>query len=418
MTGKRFIGAACAVALAALLSSSAQAKSIAGIVRDLHGSARASGGPSAHAANLPYGGGPVLHSNRTHVIFWQPSGSGLSYDPGYESLVEGFLANVAAASHNPGNVYGLTGQYRDAHGPAAYASTYAGAVVATDPLPANGCTEPPAIGPGWGVCLTDSQLTAEIEHVVRSDRLPTGSSDVYFLATPNGFGSCTDASSTSCALGGSVNGYCAYHSQTSDGLVLYAVIPYNAVPGHCHASNPRPNSSSADPTLSAISHEQSEMITDPEDDAWVDSSGNENGDLCQPDFGPVIGGSGQTAWNEEINGGHYFLQEEWSNVDGACEPRAKPDSVSFKAVLLPARPWSISFSAHAAAPHGAIVAYSWFFGDGRAGRRRDVTHRYSHPGSYRVVLRTTDSWGNWAFYAGTETVGSAAGRAARATKSG
>jgi len=51
---------------------------------------------------------------------------------------------VAADSRKPTNVSSLTGQFADADGPAAYDSTYAGAVVATDPLSANGCLEPPA----------------------------------------------------------------------------------------------------------------------------------------------------------------------------------------------------------------------------------------------------------------------------------
>jgi hypothetical protein len=359
----------------------------------------------------------VLHSNRTHLIFWQPRRSGLTYEPGYEGLIERFLQNVAAASHSANNVYGLTGQYSDGRGPAAYASRYGGAVVATDRLPPNGCTEPPGIGPAWNVCLTDKQLVAEIEHAVRANHLPTGPTDVYFLVTPNGLGSCTGADSARCALGGGGSGYCAYHSQSPDGLVLYAVIPYNAVPPHCQSDKPRPNGSTADPTISTISHEHSELITDPEDDAWVDGSGNEDGDLCRPNFGPAIGGSGPTAWNEAINGGHYYLQEEWSNVDGACEPRTKADAVSFRAALAPRRPFAVAFLAQATAARGRLTAYRWFFGDGHSGRGRAVTHRYARPGSYRVVLRVTDSWGNWAFYAATETVAVAAGRSAP-TKSG
>jgi hypothetical protein len=243
----------------------------------------------------------------------------------------------------------------------------------------------------------------------------TGPTDVYFLVTPKGLGSCTDAGSTSCALGGSVSGYCGYHSQSSDGAVLYAVIPYNAVPGHCQSDEPRPNGSPADPTISTISHEHSELITDPGDDAWIDSSGNEDGDLCRLDFGPVIGGSGATAWNENINGGHYYLQEEWSNVDHGCEPRARPDAVSFTEALSRRGSFSVTFSARASDPRGRITAYRWFFGDGRRGRGRAVTHRYAHPGSYRVVLRVTDSWGNWASYAATETVAAGARASARTT---
>jgi PKD repeat protein len=68
----------------------------------------------------------------------------------------------------------------------------------------------------------------------------------------------------------------------------------------------------------------------------------------------------------------------------------------------------VTFSARARDPRGRITAYRWFFGDGHGAGGRAVTHRYSRPGSYRVVLRVTDSWGNWAFSAATETVGGAA----------
>jgi hypothetical protein len=394
-------GAACACALAALGSGLAEAKQVAGAIPDVQ--ARGHHAALAHTANIPYGGGPVLHSNRTHAIFWQPAGSGLSFDPGYELLVETFFANVATDSHDPTTVYGLTGQYADASGPAAYASRYGGAVEATDPLPPNGCSEPAATGPGWSVCLTDRQLQAEIRHVIRTDHLPTRASDIYFLLTPNGLGSCIDSSSSGCALGGSATGYCAYHSVTNDDLVPYAVIPYNAVAGHCSSNNPRPNGSTADPTLSSISHEHSEMVTDPSGDAWIDAAGEEDGDLCVTSFGPPIGGSGQTAWNQDIHGGHYFLQDEWSNHSGGCAARAKPDRAWFRASVAAAR-HAIAFAAHAADPQGRIVAYRWFFGDGSRGAGRNTTHRFARAGSYRVVLRATDSWGNWAFYARALTV--------------
>ena len=397
--------AALASALSLSVAPGAQAKPISGLIRDIPSHRHAI--RMAGEGNLPYNGGPVLHANRTHVIFWQPSGSGMSFDPGYQQLIEKFLTDAAAASHDPSNVYGLTGQYTDGFGPAAYASTWGGSVIDTDRVPSNGCVEPPVTGPPWTVCLTNSQLQAEIEHVVAVDHLPTTAEDVYFLVTPNGLGSCTDSSSTSCALGGSVSGYCGYHSETPDGAILYAVIPYNAVSGHCQSENPRPNSSTADPSISTISHEHSEMITDPVGDAWIDSSGNEDGDRCITTFGPAIGGSGQTAWNEEINGGHYFLQEEWSNEDRGCQPRDEPDQVVFsssggsvgKALRLVAR---------ARDPDGSIVSYLWLFGGGATGRRGSVRHTFRRPGAYNVTLRTTDSAGNWTFY--TRAISVAAAR--------
>jgi hypothetical protein len=44
-----------------------------------------------------------------------------------------------------------------------------------------------------------------------------------------------------------------------------------------------------------------------------------------------------------------------------------------------------------------MVSFSWFFGDGRAGFGRRVAHTFRIPGSYRVMLRAVDSWGNWAW---------------------
>ena len=397
------LGAAGALALAlALLAASpalAQAQHFGGIERDVPtaGQAQLQGfmADTRHA-NLPYGGGPVLHSNRTHVIFWQPGDSGLSFDPGYATLIETFLTDVAADSHRTTNVYGLSGQYTDGSGPAAYDSTYGGAVTATDPLPANGCTEPARTGPGWTVCLTDTQLEAEIERVIATNHLPTQNRDVYFLVTPDGLGSCTDASSSSCALGGSVSGYCGYHSQTPSGIT-YAVIPYNAVPDHCQSNNPRPNSSAADPAISTISHEHNEMVTDPEGNAWIDARGDEEADLCLTQFGRSLGPPGATAWNETINGGHFFLQEEWSNADSACEPRAQPDAISFASASLPGRGRSVSFTALGSDPDGQLVSFAWYFGDGRGAFGRRVSHVFHIPGRYRVMLRSTDSWGNWAF---------------------
>src|SRR5207237_7196317 len=139
--------------------------------------------------------------------------------------------------------------------------------------------------------------------------------------------------------------------------------------------------------LSRISHDHSEMCTDPSGDAWIDGAGDEDGDLCVTSFGPPIGGAGATAWNEDIHGGHYFLQEEWSNHSGGCAARAKPVRAWFRATPVPPRVGSITFAAHAADPQGRIVSYRWFFGDGGRGAGRAPTHRFAHTGSYRVVLR-------------------------------
>jgi hypothetical protein len=185
------------------------------------------------------------------------------------------------------------------------------------------------------------------------------------------------------------------------------------VPGHCQSNNPRPNSSTADPTLSTISHEQIETVTDPLSDSWIDGMGNEIADLCITNFGRAVGGAGGHAFNEVIHGGHYYLQEVWSNDTGSCQPRATPDRISFKTGGAPQQGTPAVFTANGRDPDGRIVGWSWFLGDGDTKRGRRVSHVYARPGVYRVVLRSTDSAGNYAFYADVIRVRAAGHRVRR-----
>ncbi len=354
--------------------------------------------------NLPYQGGSVLHSNRAHLVFWQPAGSGLSYDYGYQSLTETFLTDVALDSHLPTNVYGLSGQYSDESGAAQYASTYAGAVTVTDPLPPNGCQEPAAppngTGPGWSVCLTDSQLVAELQAVVARYRLPEAGNDVYFLVLPQGLGSCVGSGPPGCALGGAddADSYCSYHSSDASGALLYGVIAYGAVPGHCQSDNPRPNGSAADISISLLSHEQNEAVTDPYGTAWLDQYGEEIGDLCLSNYGPTLGGSGSKVYDQLIHGRGWYLQEEWSNQTNSCQPRARADSASIRPTARIVAGRRLKITASARTVYGTIVHYDWSFGDRHSARAGRVTsHVYRRAGRYKITVRTTDSAGNWAF---------------------
>ncbi|HLI43562.1 MAG TPA: IPT/TIG domain-containing protein, partial [Acidimicrobiales bacterium] len=70
--------------------------------------------------------------------------------------------------------------------------------------------------------------------------------------------------------------------------------------------------------ISIVSHEYNEAITD-WDGAWLDSAGYEIGDECAYVYGNPVGGSlsSGTAYNQVINGDHYFTQDEFSNFDFA-----------------------------------------------------------------------------------------------------
>jgi hypothetical protein len=111
--------------------------------------------------------------------------------------------------------------------------------------------------------------------------------------------------------------FCAYHGSAvfSDiGEVIYSVQPYVDVPG-CNVGTPSPNGPVIDSTMSALSHEFFESITDPDGDAWLDITGNglygsEIGDICEkvPFVYPFV----------KLNGRKYELQAEYSNKYHGC----------------------------------------------------------------------------------------------------
>ncbi len=60
-------------------------------------------------------------------------------------------------------------------------------------------------------------------------------------------------------------------------------------------------------------------------DAWYYGDVNgENGDLCAWVFGSPLGGGSGARYNQVIGSGHYYLQLEWSNVDGGCSSDMSP----------------------------------------------------------------------------------------------
>ena len=103
------------------------------------------------------------------------------------------------------------------------------------------------------------------------------------------------------------------------------MIPYNAVDGHCQSGNPRPNATTADPTISTLSHEHNETVTDPRSamPGMTESTNSEDGVLCITSFGPGASATapGAPPTTGLIHSRHYWLQEEWSDGAAPCQPR-------------------------------------------------------------------------------------------------
>jgi hypothetical protein len=264
---------------------------------------------------VPHTAQPALRLPALSGIAALPSSS-LTFDSSYETLLNRYFTDVAHDSGTSSNVYSVATQYSDNAGNVQYQSAFGGFYVDHDPLPANGCDDGADT-----YCLTDQQLQAEIQTVLTAKGWHGGLTAMFFLMTPDGVGSCADATGAQCTT----NDFCAYHNYFVDSSgedVIYANEPYaGTIPGCTGNGQGFPNDADSDATINTISHEHNEALTDPITDqgslAWIANDGSEIGDLCAYDFGTPTGGTpGIDAYDQQINGHHYDLQLEFSNADG------------------------------------------------------------------------------------------------------
>jgi PKD domain len=348
---------------------------------------------------LEYHGGPVMHSQTAYAIFWAPSG--YAFPSGYTSAIEEFFKNVAADSGKPSNVYSVSAQYTDKTGRATYNDSFGGSIEDTDAYPTSGTcpTYKGFGGESFTACISDAKLEAEVDSVVNAQGWPRGLGAEYYVVLPPQAGSCFDAAGKECFD----KQFCAYHSFTeSSPEAIYSNISYS--PGDvigCGVGE-YPNghaNGNVDDTLSSLSHEANESITDPTLEAWFDEEGFENGDECRntpfgEDFGAPLGGPAGALFNQSIAGAHYYLQQEWSNDTEDCAQRVDPATpqIADPGQLVPGQP--ASFSGSGSAPgSGGIASFSWDFGDGGTAGGPNPTHAFQAPGTFTVTLTLEDDGG-------------------------
>lgn len=282
----------------------------------------------ASGSNLINHGGPVMQTNTTYAIYWEPASSTVS--PLYNSLLNRFFTDVGVASGSTSNVYSTDTQYSAIQ----YRSSFAGSYVDTTPIPDHCSGEYSGTGATVSGCVLDSDIQAAVLRAIAANGWTAGPTSMFFVFTPRNVGSCFDSTSRTCAY----TYYCAYHSSfSSNGTdVIYANQPYTdtsgvGLPGACDVGQ-HPNGDQADATISVVSHEHNEAITDPNGNAWYDSSGNEIGDKCAWNFGSSLGSTSTGLYNQVINGDRYYMQQEWSNASSSCvqsyTPPGSPPTVT------------------------------------------------------------------------------------------
>ena len=273
-------------------------------------------------------------------IFWSPTGHAIS--SAYESIIDSYIRDVAAASGQLTNVFSVLTEYYGNNGSINYRFRAGPSIIATNALPANGCTLEAkdttgiyADGSGYNACVDDAQLQAEVDSVTASNGLPHNLSYIYELFLPKHVESCilpgettTGTNGQACTINNEgpapagTTAYCAYHgTDQNDAVYSNMAYPiYDSATGFTCGTDinfgvvESPNGNpDADTEVSPLSHETSEAVTDPDTQTgWFDSSGNEIGDDCAYIFGATRGAP-EALYNQTINGQRFMTQEEFSN---------------------------------------------------------------------------------------------------------
>ncbi|TML35599.1 MAG: PKD domain-containing protein [Actinobacteria bacterium] len=365
--------------------------------------------PRVPLANMTYHGGAlVIGPHTTHVVYWQPPGFTVTAQ--YHTLIERFLADVAADSGRATNVYATDTQYNDSTNTfIQYQQTFGGVSTDTTAFPATVAGCPLTDGTNTVAnCLTQTQEATELDNFIQANSLPRGIDHIYFLVLPDNVETCVDDFSDCGNILDTSPRYCAYHSSFNiggHGLTLWANQPYIGFghsPAHCNSGNAtaRPNGDVTDHELNVLSHEHNETITDPTGAGWFDTNGaGENGDLCNFNFGTRIANNGTGDYNQLINHNVYEIQLEWSNASSACAANYGAVAPTADFTFSPPSPHAldpVSFDgtlAHSNNSGGYLIDYQWNFGDSGTGSGPTPSHAYAAAGTYNVTLTVEDDAG-------------------------
>jgi len=174
-----------------------------------------------------------------------------------------------------------------------------------------------------GTRLSNSKLSAIVTRSF-SNGLPKDTNGVYLVLTSSDVserGFCTQ--------------FCGFHTaQTLNGTDIKWGFIGNSdrCPSGCEIQSTGPNSPAtnvggADGMINVIAHETEEAISDPDLNAWFDSSGQENADKCNFNFGATstcnanglctaAGTSAGANYNQTFGNNDWMIQQNWENANG------------------------------------------------------------------------------------------------------
>jgi hypothetical protein len=247
---------------------------------------------TVRGSGINYHGGPVMAST-THVYFiWYGTWNGTA-----QNILTTYAQNTGGSSYfNINTTYwqGTTTSKTFVKN----AVTFAGSTTDNYSL---------------GKSLSDASVQTVVANAINAGRLPKDTNGVYFVLTAS------DVNETS----GFCTQYCGWHTHGTIGGsdIKYAFVGNAArCLSACAAQTTSPNGDAGgDASASILAHELEEAVTDPDLNAWFDSTGEENADKCAWTFGTTSRAANGSAYNLTLGGLHFLIQRNWLNSGtGSC----------------------------------------------------------------------------------------------------
>ena len=260
------------------------------LIRQLPPRAQAgSGGAVVQGNQINYHNGPVMRSGVNIYYIWYGNW-------GLDSLANAILTDYA--TYVGGSPYfAINTTYGDTTGNVPNSpSTIKYLSSASDPG-------------SLGTSLSDASIWTVVSNALSARTLPVDPNGVYFVLTA------PHVMETS----GFLTQYCGWHTYNyyNNTPIKYAFVgnPADGMSA-CAAQSTGPNGDAqADAMVSVIAHELEEAASDPQLNAWYDSSGAENADKCAWTFGTTYSVNGAAA-NMHLGTRDYLIQRNWVNAGG------------------------------------------------------------------------------------------------------
>jgi hypothetical protein len=248
---------------------------------------------------INYHNGPVLHGTQNVYFIWYGNWTNGSKPSDSQTTVNLLNTLFSNTGLDGSPYYKINTTYGDTSG------NVSGNVILTRSTTDNY---------SQGTKLRDATVQKVVANAISSGSLPKDTNALYFVLTSS------DVNETS----GFCTKYCGWHTHAtiSGSDIKYSFIGNpDRCPSACEAQTTSPNGDSgADGMASVMSHEAEETVTDPDLNAWYDSSGAENADKCAWKFGPTSSLGNGAKYNQTLAGKNWLIQMNWENSrGGGCD---------------------------------------------------------------------------------------------------